>query len=108
MASRRFDTGRSLVLLSFALLLLLVVLWFARHALLILYISSIFAIVLKPAVGWVRRRSIFGWHPGSGAALLLLIAVVALAFILTGIFAVPRIASDLSQFISALPEKIRE
>ena len=108
MASRRFDTGRSLVLLSFALLLLLVVLWFARHALLILYISSIFAVVLKPAVGWVRRRSIFGWHPGSGAALLLLIAVVALAFILAGIFAVPRIASDLSQFIAALPEKLQE
>jgi predicted PurR-regulated permease PerM len=102
------NTARRLLILGFALVILLLAMWFARHALLILYVSSVFAIVLKPAVDWVHRRSILGWRPGNGAALLLLIGALTLAFVLLGIFAVPRLASDLGDFLSGLPQKLQE
>jgi len=66
------DRGRDLVYLAFAICAGLAVAWIIRSALLIIYVSAVFAVVLKPLVDWLHGLSVAGWHPGRGAALLLL------------------------------------
>src|SRR5262245_53025673 len=65
----------------------LAALWYLRNVLLLIYVSAIFAIVLKPAVDRLHRTSILGRRPGRGAALLLLIAGGLVAFIAIVAFA---------------------
>ncbi len=77
---------RKLILFAFAIAVLVASLWFIRHALLIIYVSAVFAVVLKPGVDWLHRASIFGWHPGRGTALLLM--VVAALALLGGLLAI--------------------
>jgi predicted PurR-regulated permease PerM len=98
--------GRDLLLLGFALAVLLVVAWFIRHALLIIYVSAVFAVVLKPAVDRLHHTRIFGWRPGRGIALLLL--VLLLCSVLGGIIAiaVPSIVSDVSGFASTMTQQM--
>src|SRR5689334_9617559 len=88
--------SRELLLLAFALLILVAVAWFIRRALLLIYVSAVFAVVLKPAVDWLHRLSLLGWRPGRGAALLLL--VLLLCAFLGGLIAiaVPSIVDNVS------------
>jgi predicted PurR-regulated permease PerM len=103
-----------ILLLAFAIAVSLLIAWVIRHALLIIYVSAVFAVVLKPAVDWLHRMRILGWRPGRGAALLLLVAV--LGIFLGGMIAiaVPSIISNVAGFagtmtgqISALQKHLR-
>jgi predicted PurR-regulated permease PerM len=103
---RKFaDGGRNLLLLEFALVVVLVTAWFLRHALFTIYISAVFAVVLKPAVDRLHHSSIFGWHPGRGMALLLL--VLALCLVLGGFIAVavPSIVENVADFTSTMTKQ---
>ena len=94
--------GRYLVFLCFATTIALLVFWFVRHALLIIYVSAVFAVVLKPLVDWLHRKSILGWRPGRAAGLIILI--VCLSAFLGGMLAiaVPSIVSNASNFASSM------
>jgi predicted PurR-regulated permease PerM len=94
------------VLLGFALAVSLVLAWFIRHALLIIYVSAVFAVVLKPAVNRLHHTRVFGWRPGRGIALLLL--VILLCSVLGGIIAIaaPSIASDVSDFAATMTKQM--
>jgi predicted PurR-regulated permease PerM len=94
--------GRRITLLAFAIALLLVVAWFIRHALLLIYVSAVFAVVLKPGIDRLHRTSFFGWRPGRGAALLLII--LALCIVLGALIAVavPSIVSNVAEFAGAM------
>jgi predicted PurR-regulated permease PerM len=97
---------RDLLLLGFAIAVGLIVAWFLRHALLIIYVSAVFATVCKPAVDWLHRRSIFGWRPGRGIALLLL---VALLFVFLGgivALAIPSIVSNVTDFAGTMSQQM--
>ena len=94
--------GRQTVLLAFALVLLLAVAWVIRHALLVIYVSAVFAVVLKPGVDWLHGRSILGWRPGRGTALLLIVLVLCLVLGILIAIAVPSIVSNLAQFAGTM------
>jgi len=106
--------GRQTLLLAFAIVILLVVAWFIRHALLLIYVSAVLAVVLKPGVDWLHRKSILGWRPGRGAALLLIILVLCILLGILIAIAVPSIVSNLADFtgtmtgrFSALQSRLR-
>ena len=94
--------SRNLVLLAFGILVCLALAWVVRHALLVIYVSAVFAVVLKPAVDWLHGTSILGWRPGRGTALLLLVAL--LCAVLGGMIAIalPSILSNLTDFAHAM------
>ena len=99
--------SRQTVLFVLVLVILLVAAWYLRHALLLIYVSVVFAVVLKPAVDWVHRRSLFGWRPGRGSALLLLAAGAVAVMAVIGALAVPPIADDIGDFAGHLPEYLK-
>ncbi len=79
-----------------------------RNALLIIYISCIFAIVLSPAVNWVSRLRILWWQPSTGAAIALFVIAILIALgILLG-FGLPQIIADIQQLFSLLPQVLRK
>jgi predicted PurR-regulated permease PerM len=84
--------------------LLLAFAWVVRHALMLIYIAAVFAVVLKPAVDRVHKRGIFGWKPDRGVALLLMILAVVLGFALLLTFAIPPLAADVREFAGRAPE----
>jgi predicted PurR-regulated permease PerM len=100
--------------LAFSIAIGLAVCWMIRHALLIIYVSAIFAVVLGPAVEWLHAKSIFGWRPGRGMALLLLILLICV--FLGGIFAIaipsivdnfPGLAELISRSADSLHRRFR-
>ena len=103
--------GRSpaqLIVFAFAVATAVALAWYLRHALLIIYVSAVFAVVLKPAVERVHRLSIFGWTPSRGAALLLLIAAVLVVLGLFLAFALPPIVKDIRDFAQDAPSRIAQ
>jgi len=63
-ASRRSD-----IVFTVVLIVALLIAYYLRHALLLIYVSVLFAIVLTPAVRFIQRLTIGRWHPGKGAAI---------------------------------------
>ena len=94
------------ILLTFALVLALLIGWEVRHALLLIYVSVVFAIVFTPVVKWVQRLPLGKWHPSAGAAVLVLVAVVALVLVSFGIFVIPSVSSDVEKLAQDLPHRI--
>jgi predicted PurR-regulated permease PerM len=94
--------NRNLVLLGFAIAVALLVAWFIRNALLIIYVSAIFAVVLKPGVDWLHEKSLFGWRPGRAAALLLLVLLLCLSLGALLAIALPSIVSNVADFAKML------
>jgi predicted PurR-regulated permease PerM len=94
--------SRHVVFLTFAIAVALLIAWFIRHALLIIYVSAVFAVVVKPAVDRLHRTSIFGWRPGRAIALLLLI--VLLCLFLGGMIAIalPSMISNAADLVNSM------
>jgi predicted PurR-regulated permease PerM len=74
--------------------------------LLILYVSALFAVVLMPAVTYITKLNLRGYHPSRPVAILILIIAVALVlafFFTTGL---PPVLRDLGSFSADLPKRI--
>jgi predicted PurR-regulated permease PerM len=80
-----------ILFLGFAIALLLCVAYLARQALLVIYVSAVFAVVLSPAVNRVHRLSIWRWHPSRGAAILLFCFGIEVVVVLLCVFALPPV-----------------
>jgi predicted PurR-regulated permease PerM len=104
--------ARNQVLIVAAGLLLAVVaaaaLWLLRDALLLIYISIVFAVVLAPVVDGIRRVHLGGWRPSRGVAVLALGAIVVGAAAAFAFFVVPSIAGDAQQFQHEWPARERQ
>ena len=96
------------VILAFSIAAGLWLVYLLHFAILLIYVSIVFAIVLSPAVDSVQRLRIRGWHPGRAMAMLLIIAVAALAIVLFIAFALPPVIRDLHQLAAALPAKVEQ
>lgn len=96
-------TPRSNILFAFVLLLGAYLAWLARDALLLLYVSALFAVVLMPVVHAIERMQIRRWRPGKAATVLIML--VALGAFLTGFgfLAIPPVAHDLQQLSGQTP-----
>jgi predicted PurR-regulated permease PerM len=95
-------------LVVLAVTVLLVIAWFIRHGLLLIYVSIVFAVLFTPAVEWIQRRRIGKWHPSHGIALLLLIATATIAVGTFAFFAIPPIVSDAQSLATDIPNNIQQ
>jgi len=99
---------RSHILFTIAILLLLALAWTLQKELLILYVSALFAVVLMPAVKFITKLNLRGYHPSRAVGILILIVAVALIlafFFTTGL---PPVLRDLSNFSAELPQRVPE
>jgi predicted PurR-regulated permease PerM len=65
------------------------------------------AIVLSPSVDWGCRLKIVRWHPSRGAAILLIVTSVFIAFTVLFLFGLPPVINDIQQLLTRLPEEAR-
>ena len=95
------------ILFAFAVGIGLAIAWRLRDTLVLLYVSALFAVVLTPAVQWIRDFEMRGGRRVSrGLAITLLLSCVVLALVIFFVVAVPPVVHDLRQFAADLPERI--
>src|SRR6266568_5914586 len=80
---------RSDIAFAFGLALACYVAWLVRDVLLVLYVSALLAVVLRPIVRSVSRLQIGRWRPFKGYAILVLLLLVAGLLTLFGFLALP-------------------
>jgi predicted PurR-regulated permease PerM len=85
---------RSDILFGATVLLVIYLAFQVINVLLLVYISALFAVVLAPAIGLVRRVRIGSWRPGRGLAMLVLLLALLTFVVLFSAFAIPPIYSD--------------
>ena len=98
MVSRRSDIAFGLFL---ALLICLA--YILRTAVLLIYVSIIFAVVFSPAVDWIHRLKIWKWSPSQGASILILLTIALATLTIFLVLAVPPIIDDTRRLTSDLP-----
>ena len=104
------DTGsRSLrgdILFGFAVALALYLAWVLRHVLVLLYVSALFAVVLKPLTLFIANLRIGRFHPFRKAGIFVLVLFVVGGLAGFGFLAVPPVARDLRSFAQDLPSRM--
>jgi predicted PurR-regulated permease PerM len=100
-------TARSNILFAFFVAIVLYVAWQVRSALLLIYVSALFAVIFSPIIGYIQRIRIGKWRPGRGGAIIIffvgLVVLIALFFTV----AVPPIARDIKQFSQEWPQRVQ-
>lgn len=94
---------RSDILFLVGVLLALWTAYTVRDVLMLIYVSALFAVVLSPAIGVIRRLRIRGWRPGRGFAIVFLVLLLALVGTIFMVVAFPPIYHDARQFSADLP-----
>jgi predicted PurR-regulated permease PerM len=79
-----------------------------RHALLILYVAIVLAVLLDPLVNRVRRARIGRYRLGRGAAVTVVALFTAAALVLIGFVVVPPVARDATLLQAQWPQKSAE
>lgn len=98
---------RSDILFFFGVLLALALAYEVRGVLLLVYVSALFAVVIAPAIDFIRRLRIGQWRPGRGLAVVLLV-LFGLAVVVTLVSLVtPPIYRDMQQLAENWPAKLR-
>src|SRR3954471_19157117 len=105
---------RSDILFTIVVLLGVYAAYQVINVLLLVYVSALFAVVLAPAIGFVRRLKVGKWRPGRGAAVLIIIVTMLAVVVFALLFAVPPIFNDAQEMaqnwpvrLAALTERIR-
>ncbi len=96
---------RNDILLVFALGLGLWAAWHVREVLLLVYVSALFAVVLRPLVAGVMRLHIGKRHLTRVSAIFLLVLVLAILAAIFLTFTIPPIVHDLTNFVQDMPQK---
>lgn len=109
---RKERTPRSNIVFAFALALACYLAWLAREAVLLLYVSALFAVVLMPVVRKVEKLQIGRWRPKKAASVILMLLALAAGLAGFGFLAIPPVAHDLQQIstqstsVSALIQRV--
>jgi predicted PurR-regulated permease PerM len=105
---------RAAIVFSFVLGLSLYVAYLVREVLLLVYVSALFAVVISPAIGLVRRIRIRKWRPSRGIPILVILVgglgllALLLAFVIPPIYRDAQgLAAEWPQHVGTLSEKIR-
>ena len=105
------DTGsRSLrgdILFGFAVALALYLAWVLRHVLFLLYVSALFAVVLKPLTLFIASLRIGRFRPFRKAGIFVLLLFVGGCLAGFGFLAIPPVARDLQSFAAICPTACR-
>jgi len=99
-------TLRSDILFAFTLALACYLAWLVRDALVLLYVSALFAVVLSPLVSAIANVRVHRWQPFRRIAVPVLLVLVVGALIAFGFLALPPVIRDLNQFAKELPDKL--
>ncbi len=91
---------------AFGLALACYVAWLLRHVLLLLYVSALPAVVLRPIVRAISTVRIGRWRPFRGNAILILLLAVAGALTAFGFLALPPVIHDLQEFGKEAPTRL--
>jgi predicted PurR-regulated permease PerM len=106
-SSTRTSRGlRSDITFAFGLALACYVAWLARHVLVLLYVSALFAVVFQPLVQFVARIRIGRFYPFRRVAILILLAAVIGGLVTFGFLALPPIIRDLQEFGKQMPQRL--
>jgi predicted PurR-regulated permease PerM len=98
---------RGNIIFAFALAFAIYVVWLLRNALVLLYVSALFAVVLTPVVRATSRLRIGRWHPFHGAtAIFFLLLIVAGALTAFGFLALPPVIRDLQALNGVIPTRL--
>ncbi len=99
---------QSVVVFVFALALACGLAWMLRAELLLLYVSALFAVVLRPLVEFIAGISIRGWRPFRTSAIVVLILAVIAGLVLFVYLALPPVLRDLRTFATEMPSRLPE
>jgi predicted PurR-regulated permease PerM len=101
--------GRDLrpdIVFAFALAAICFLAWLIRDVLVLLYVSALLAVVLRPVVAAVSRVQIGRWRPFRGYAILVLFLLVGGGLTIFGFLALPPVVRDLREFAKETPTRL--
>jgi predicted PurR-regulated permease PerM len=105
-AGARRQRARSNIVFTFAIGLALYLAWLLRHVLLLIYVSALFAVVLKPLVCSISDLHIGRWKPFRRAAIIVLVFFIFAALAGFAFLALPPALDDLSDFARDIPTRL--
>jgi predicted PurR-regulated permease PerM len=91
---------------AFALAFVCYLAWLLRDVLLLLYVSALFAVVLKPMVNFIAALRIGRFQPFRRSAIFVLLALVLGGLAAFGFLAVPPVVRDLHDFAQEAPKRL--
>ena len=97
---------RSDIVFGITVLIALFLAFQVINVLLLVYVSALFAVVLAPAIGLVRRIRIGNWRPGRGLAMLVLLLGLLTFVVLFSAFAIPPIYRDGKELAENWPARV--
>src|SRR5207247_9400196 len=98
-------TTRSNIIFAFFVAVVLYAAWQVRDALLLIYVSALFAVILSPIIEHIRRIRIGKWRPSRGAAIVIFFVALVIGIGLFFTLAVPPIARDVKEFGQEWPQR---
>ena len=99
---------RSDILFAFACLAAMYIIVQAVDVLLLIYVSALFAVVISPAIRFIRRMKIGKWRPGRGLAIGILLVSLLTALILFALFALPPMIDDAHDLAANWPQRMTQ
>jgi len=81
--------------------------WRLRHVLLLIYISILFAVIFMPVVRKIQQVRVYKWHPGRGAAVILILISALMIVAAVAIFMMPPIVEDFRNMAEDLPRQVQ-
>ena len=102
--ARGYDL-RPEIAFAFGLAVACYVVWLIREVLVLLYVSALLAVVLRPVVAAVSKVQIGRWRPFRGYAILVLLLLVGGALTIFGFLALPPVVRDLREFAKETPTR---
>jgi predicted PurR-regulated permease PerM len=106
----RSETGsrnlRGDILFGFAVAFAIYLAWVLRHVLLLLYVSALFAVVLKPLTCFIADLRIGRFRPFRKIGIFVLLLFVLGGLATFGFLAIPPVARDLQSFAHDLPSRM--
>jgi predicted PurR-regulated permease PerM len=103
---RKPHTYRGDILFAFGLAAAAYVAWLVRDVLVLLYVSALFAVVLRPVVNAVGHIQVGRWKPFHGKAILVLLLGAAGVLTAFGFLAIPPVLRDLEQLSGQAPSRV--
>lgn len=97
---------RGYIVFSFAVALALALGWKLRHALGIIYVSALFAVVLMPLVEQVQKLRVGKYRPSRTVGVVVLVVGVFLVLTTFLVLALPPVLHDVQSSLHDLPAKI--
>jgi len=91
------------IIFAFALALACYLAWLIRDALVLLYVSALFAVVLNPVVGFISRLHVGRLQSSKISAVFILLLGVAALLTLFATLALPPVIRDLEEFAREVP-----